>query len=83
MPWSPVKQLRTVLETDYSIDNIFDREVHNFATSSTRITEKLGKEAQAKSEKVNTALGFTARPFVVTDQNTATCVYYREMPLPW
>ena len=76
-----MKQLRTVLETEYSIDDIFDGQLHFF--TSTSHSEMFKKGAQAISEKLEQAYGLLAHPFVVTDQNTATCLYYREVPLPW
>ena len=81
MPWSSVKQLRTVLETEYSIDDIFDGQMHFFAGTGT--AEKLKKDAKAKSEKAEQAGGHLVRPFLVITQNTGTASYYREMPLPW
>ena len=80
MPWSSVKQLRTVLETEYSIDDIFDGILHIFV-SVDNVAKKLEKDA--KSEKVKEAIGLAIKAFVVTDQNTGTSLYYREVPLPW
>ena len=79
MSWSSVKQLRTVLETEYSIDDIFGGLMHFFARLD--LAEKLEKDA--KSKKVKQADGFSFTPFHVTDQITATSLYYREVPLPW
>ena len=81
VPWSSVKQLRTVLETEYSVDDIFDAMVDIFG--SMKLSNKLQKDAQAKSEKAKEAYGLVVHPFVVTDQNTGTCLHYREAPLPW
>ena len=81
MPWSSVKQLRTVLETEYSIDDIFYGQLHFF--SEMCFKEKYNKDAQAKSEKAKEAYGLLANPFSVSDQNAATDLYYQEVPLPW
>ena len=81
MPWSSLKQLRTVLETEYSIDDIFDGELHFLARES--LSERLKKDAQAKSEKAKEAYGLVVKPFMVVDQNIGTTLYYREVPLPW
>ena len=81
VPWSSVKQLRTVLETEYSIDDIFDTQLHFFRGGY--VSERLKKDAKAKSEKAGQADGFSCSPFQVTDQNTGTALYYRELPLPW
>merc|ERR1711871_1274570 len=45
VPWSSVKQLRTVLETEYSIDDIFDAILHIFVRTGK------SKAAQANSTK--------------------------------
>ena len=76
-----MKQLRTVLETEYSIDDIFDARLHLFG--SVKLDEKIMKDAQAKSEKAKQAHGLFSMPLVVIDQNAATCLYYREVSLPW
>ena len=76
-----MKQLRTVLETEYSIDEIFDGQLHFFGGKG--VSDKLQKDAQAKSEKAKEAYGLVVHPFVVTDQNTGTSLHYREAPLPW
>ena len=69
------------METEYSIDDIFDARLHFFLTEG--IAEKLKKDAKAQSEKAGQADGFSCSPFQVTDQNTGTALYYREVPLPW
>ena len=83
VPWSSVKQLRTVLETEYGIDHIFDGQLASTTPSTT--SKKLGKDAQAKSEKANRAYGLTSMlyPFSVAEQNTGICLHFREVPLPW
>ena len=81
VPWSSVKQLRTVLETEYSVDDIFDAMVDIFG--SMKLSNKLQKDAQAKSEKAKEAYGFHQYAFLVTDQNTGTTLLYRAVPLPW
>ena len=73
--------MRTVLETEYSIDDIFDVQLHLFGRLD--LSKKLKKDAKAKSEKAGQADGFSCSPFQVTDQNTGTALYYREVPLPW
>ena len=72
------------METEYSIDDIFGGQLYNFgATMSSTFAEKVGRELHATSEKVKQSDGFMFKPFVVTDQNTGTALYYREFPLPW
>ena len=71
--------MRTVLETEYSIDDIFDAILHFFLASD--LGKRLKKDA--KAEKAKEAIGFVLHPFLVTDQNTGTCLNYREIPLPW
>ena len=81
MPWSSVKQLRTVLETEYSIDDVFDVRLHFFGKAD--LSEKRKKGAYAKSKKAKQAHGLLSMLFVVKYQNTATSLLYREVPLPW
>ena len=69
------------METEYGIDDIFDGLLHFFARG--RISEKMKKDARAKSEKVERTHGDKVIPFLVTEQNTATSLYHREVPLPW
>ena len=81
MPWSSVKQLKTVLETEYSIDDVFDVRLHFFGKAD--LSEKRKKGAYAKSKKAKQAHGLFSMPLVVIDQNAATSLYYREVSLPW
>ena len=72
------------METEYSIDDIFEGLLHFFRKQD--LSSQLKKDAfnrRAKSEKAEHAYGLYVKPFVVTDQNTATSLYYREFPLPW
>ena len=71
------------METECSIDDVFDAILHSYFVTERKISENVKKEAQAKSEKANAALGFIVTPFLVTDQNTGSSLYYRELPLPW
>ena len=71
------------METEYSIDDIFDGQLHFFRRTGMHIAEKWKKDAQAKSEKAKEAYGLVVHPFMVTDQNTGTSLQYREVPLPW
>ena len=78
VPWSAVKQLRTVLETEYSVDDVFDSFIDTFETSQVD-----DYAAKAESEAVQKTLGLRIRPFSVTEVNTATSLHYREFPFPW
>ena len=74
--------MRTVLETEYSIDEIFDGQLDKFPGNlSSNFAEKYKEVVRA--EKAKQAVGFMFKPFMVFDQNTATALYYREFPLPW
>ncbi len=83
VPWSATKQLRTVLETEYSIDDIFDGQLIPFEEPVSNVHKHLQKDAEAKSKKAKHAYGFHLFPFLVREQNTATSLYYREVPVPW
>ena len=76
-----MKQLRTVLETEHSIDDIFDALLYFFAEAT--FSEKYKKNAYGKSKKAKEAYGFMCKLFLVTDQNTGTTLLYRAVPLPW
>ena len=67
------------METEYSIDDVFDGIVRFLGVSD--FDKRLKK--YAKAEKAKEAIGFVLHPFLVTDQNTGTSLHYREIPLPW
>ena len=57
VPWSSVKQLRTVLETEYSIDDVFGGIIDNFfaSTMSSTFSEKVRRDVHTKSEAAKQA----------------------------
>ena len=72
------------METEYSIDEIFDGQLFFFAESKlSKRLKSIRDDARAKSEKAKNAYRLLVRPFVVTEQNAGTGLYYREIPLPW
>ena len=70
------------METEYSIDEIFDGQLDIFGGNvSSNFAEKY--KGVVRAEKAKQAVGFMFKPFVVIDQNTGTALYYREFLLPW
>ena len=82
VPWSSVKQLRSVAETEFSTDDVFDKLINNFRTGEIA---KEGVKAHSKSKKVEQAHGsdMIVYPFRYAEQDTGTKLQYRKIPLPW
>ena len=80
MPWSQAKQLRTVLETELSVDDVFDDIF--FSVASTAFEKGIKRHGKSKKIK-EMAAGSQAFPFVVKGANIATALLYRQIPLPW
>ena len=80
VPWSSVKQLRSVAETEVSVDDVFDKLIDNFRTGE--ITEK-GAKAHSKSKKFVQAFTSIVYPFIYAQQDTGTKLLYSKVPLPW
>lgn len=79
VPWSPAKQLRSVLETELSLDDVFDYEV-----SRLRVNElQENARRHAPSEAIKTAASVPVFPFFCTGQSSATSLSYRVLPFPW
>ena len=78
--WSQAKQLRTMVETELSVDDVFDYLKGDVGSSKF----KEGVKRHGKSEKLKQiAAGSIVHPFLVRDRNTATTLHYRQLPLPW
>ena len=77
VPWSPVKQLRTVVETDNSVDDVFAYLLDSFDSAVT------GKYYRSESMKAASGAHSRFQLFMVTNANAATRVEYREIGLPW
>ena len=67
--------MRTVLETEYGIDDIFDALLNLFGSS---LVNRYEDAEHAKQEHA-----IHLYPFLIVEQNRGTCVLYREIPLPW
>ena len=83
VPWSQAKQLRTVLETELSVDDIFDCWLSEFeANLDDKCYERIKRHARStKLRKV--ASSSQAYPFILNTHNTSTCLLYRYINLPW
>ena len=80
MLWSQAKQLRTMVETELSVDDVFDYLKRDIG--GTKFKEDVKRHG--KSEKLKQiAAGSQAYPFVVKERNAATTLLYRQLPLPW
>ena len=84
VPWSSVKQLRSVAETEFSADDAYFLLVDNFERKSHKAKDatNLAKK-HAKSETLKQAYKDEVVPFVCMQEDVATCLQYREIPLPW
>ena len=82
VPWSSVKQLRSVAETEFSADHVFDKFISDF--EADEITNE-GARAHSKSKKLKQAYEnrFKVYPFVCVQKDTGTKLQYRKIPLPW
>ena len=66
------------METEYSVDEVFDCLYDRFPK---RTIEDIADKAD--SEAVKVATGSSFRLFIVQELNAATHVQYREVPFPW
>ena len=74
-----MKQLRTAIETDHSVDDVFDSLAYTFERDRL---SKLVKEYD-KTKAVQMAAAFRVRLLLVQELNTLSCLQYRVMRLPW
>ena len=80
MPWSQAKQLRTVVETELSVDDVFDLLL--FSLSDSVFKEAIKRHGKSKKIK-EMAAGSQNYPFVFKEANMGTALFYRQIPLPW
>ena len=73
-----MKQLRSVVETEYSVDEVFDCLCYNFERGEV---SKLANKTN--SEAVKMAAGSIFTLGLVRELNAVTGVVYREVPFPW
>ena len=76
-----MKQLRTVVETEYSVDDVFDTILRHFHVEGG-LTDYYANKGH-KSDAVKMAAGSQYYLLLVQEQNIASCLQYREIPLPW
>ena len=81
VPWSAVKQLKTVMQTECSVDDVFDSLLDTFDNVTVRSAELAKKHGASKAQKM--AGGFRIALVRVKDLNTASALLYRVLPLPW
>ena len=79
VPWSSAKQLRTVLETEYSANDVFDSLIEIYDVST--VDEYATSESQPKA--VQKMIGHRIPLLKVSDLNVQACMEYREFPFPW
>ena len=80
MPWSSTKQLRSVAETEFTVDDVFDTFMNTFGLG--KITKEYSKQ-HSKSKQITKAYRFQVHPFSFIQQDAATALQYRKIPLPW
>ena len=86
--WSTTKQLRSVLDTELSVNDIFDCMVDNFTGSTTFAKDNKGglHEHAAKhirSAKVEETVGFKVYPLLRIEKDAVLAIQYRVTPMPW
>ncbi len=64
--------MRTVLETNFSVEDVFDG-LASYVKADTRNTRSKLLKKGIRDMKL----------FHLKERNTNTCLYYRETPLPW
>ncbi len=79
VPWSSAKQLRTVLETEYSANDVFESLIETYDVST--VDDYATSESQ--SEAVQKMIGHRIPLLRVSDLNTQAFMEYREFPFPW
>ena len=87
--WSSSKQLRSVLDTELSVDDIFDYMVDEWTrvpTFAKRVKGGLYEHAakHAASAKVEeTSTGFKVNPLLRIEKDAVLVIQYRVTPMPW
>ena len=82
MPWSAVKQLRSVGETSASVGEVFDYFRYDFQMEDSAFEKGVSKHGQ--SEKVKAVLQKKVfRPFLYFQQDAISSVQYRMLSFPW
>ena len=86
--WSTTKQLRSVLDTELSVDDLFDYMVDEWtqATPFAKLVKGGVHEHAAKhaaSAKVEEAMGFKVFPLLRIEKDAVLVIHYRVTPLPW
>ena len=80
VPWSQAKQLRTVVETELSVDSLFDSLHFSFGGNGfARVVEKYGLSKKIKK----ITAGAKVQPFIFKERNSVVGLLYRQIPLPW
>ena len=80
VPWSSIKQMRTVVETEPNVDDVYEYLLSSFryATLRRHYTEKLGM-----SKQVSKAAAHEINPFVCVERNAGIKIQYKQMRFPW
>ena len=78
VPWSKAKQLRSVVQTTFTCDDVF-----GWLLAGMGVT--MGKAFQAKLSKAQREAFQAAKhyPFVDVGENSATTLMLRDLPFPW
>ena len=79
--WSAVKQMRAVVETDFSCEDVFDSAIKGFEVTE-RSMSKLSEIARGADEEIAIS-GFVYIAYEETSQNGVIALCYREIPFPW
>ena len=85
VPWSSVKQLRSVVETVASVDDVFEHfSIMWMDLGATSFDRAVQKHKQSESDAMERALQRNRHwPFKQVEQNALTGLQYRMMSFPW
>ena len=77
-----MKQLRSVSETEFSVDNVFDNYFKGGFDGRALDAERVAK-LHSHSKSMKKAFTLQVAPFTCLEKDTLTRLQYRKIPLPW
>ena len=80
--WSSVKQMRSVVECDFSTDEVFEHLISGVAGSGINAIQRLARKTGSESQRKGGS-GRVLYPYSNVDKDVATCLRYAEVPFPW
>ena len=80
--WSPTKQMRTAIDSELSVKEIFSSLVSNFDDNKISLSRAVAK-TDTGSKALKIAAGEISYPFIEIGQGFATALQYRVVACPW